>query len=60
MIQTWKTEKVIEETLDTKTIVFNPVSAPFTYKAGQFINLSVMINGITQSLLNKSVQIEVA
>lgn len=49
MIQIWKTEKVIEETLDTKTIVFNPGREAFTYKAGQFINLSVKINGISQS-----------
>ncbi|MES2374504.1 MAG: iron-sulfur cluster-binding domain-containing protein [Bacteroidota bacterium] len=49
MIQIWKTEKVIQETLDTKTIVFNPGSESFTYKAGQFINLSTKINGVMES-----------
>lgn len=49
MIQIWKTEKVIQETSDTKTIVFNPGNESFTYKAGQFINLSAKINGVTQS-----------
>ena len=49
MNQIWKTEQVIHETVDTLTIIFNPGKETFAYKAGQFINVHIAINGITQS-----------
>ncbi|WP_143305770.1 2Fe-2S iron-sulfur cluster-binding protein [Chitinophaga vietnamensis] len=44
---TWRTAAILQETKDTITIVFDTGGAPFAYKAGQFINLSVDIDGST-------------
>lgn len=41
---TWRTWKVIEETNDTVTIVFE-TGQPFVYEPGQFINISLPVNG---------------
>ena len=42
---TWKTSKIIKETNDAVTIVFETNGQHFQYKAGQFINLSFEIDG---------------
>ena len=41
----WQTASVIRETKDAVTIVFDTGSTPFDYKAGQFINVRLVING---------------
>lgn len=42
---TWKTARIINETADAVTVVFGTRGERFSYKAGQFINLSLEING---------------
>jgi ferredoxin-NADP reductase len=49
MNQIWKTERIIRETSDAITIVFNTGNKAFSYKAGQFINLSVRVNEVTET-----------
>ncbi|RYD58391.1 MAG: iron-sulfur cluster-binding domain-containing protein [Sphingobacteriales bacterium] len=40
----WKTARIVEETADTITIVFD-AKEPFGYKPGQFVNLTLEIDG---------------
>lgn len=42
---TWYTETVIRETTDTVTIIFDTRGENFQYLAGQFINLTLRIDG---------------
>jgi ferredoxin-NADP reductase len=49
MNQIWKTEQIIQETPEAITIVFNTGNEAFNYQAGQFINLSVKINEVTET-----------
>ncbi len=42
---TWTTACIYRETADTVTIIFDQGSDLFLFKAGQFINLTLMING---------------
>ena len=42
---TWNTARIINETADAVTVVFDTKGERFSYKAGQFINLSLEING---------------
>ncbi|RBL90000.1 ferredoxin--NADP reductase [Chitinophaga flava] len=42
---TWYTQKVIRETTDTVTIIFDTRGETFHYQAGQFINLTLTIDG---------------
>ncbi|RQO30374.1 hypothetical protein DBR32_12455 [Taibaiella sp. KBW10] len=41
----WISKEIIFETKDTLTIVFDTKDSPFTYKPGQFINITCTING---------------
>lgn len=43
--QIWSTAAIIHETGSVVTIVFNTNGYPFQYKAGQFINITLEING---------------
>lgn len=45
MRQKWTTAAVIQETIDVVTIIFHTGYDSFKYKAGQFINLSLNIDG---------------
>lgn len=40
----WKTAHIVQETADTVTIIFD-VKEPFGYKPGQFVNLTLNIDG---------------
>jgi len=53
----WKTKSVIPETHDTVTIEFDTGGEAFAYKAGQFINLTLHIDGkpVTRSYSMSSV-----
>lgn len=53
----WRTSCVIRETNEAVTIIFDPGHSIFSYKPGQFINLSLIINGkkITRSYSLSSV-----
>lgn len=42
----WKTAGIIQETKDTVTVIFDTGGAHFSYEAGQFINITLMINGL--------------
>ncbi|QJB32079.1 ferredoxin--NADP reductase [Chitinophaga oryzae] len=42
---TWYTQQVIRETTDTVTIIFDTRGETFQYLAGQFINLTLRIDG---------------
>jgi ferredoxin-NADP reductase len=44
--QIWKTAAVIQETTTTVTVVFDTGGVPFIYKAGQFINITLTIEGV--------------
>jgi ferredoxin-NADP reductase len=41
----WRTAGIVQETPDTLTITFNTGTELFDYKAGQFINLTIHIDG---------------
>lgn len=42
---TWNTKQIIRETADTVTIIFDTQGETFHYLAGQFINLTLRIDG---------------
>ncbi|RPE05434.1 hypothetical protein EGT74_23910 [Chitinophaga lutea] len=42
---TWRTAALIRETHDTVTVRFDTGGTPFSYRPGQFINLTLTING---------------
>ena len=42
----WRTAGIVQETTDTLTITFNTGTELFEYKAGQFINLTIPIDGV--------------
>lgn len=44
--QEWTTAFIIEETKDTVTIVFDTGGVPFTYAAGQYIDVTLWIDGV--------------
>jgi ring-1,2-phenylacetyl-CoA epoxidase subunit PaaE len=48
-IYNWKTAALIRETPDSLTIVFDTGSDEFTYKPGQFVNLSLYIENKKQT-----------
>lgn len=41
----WLTHEVIRQTKDALTIIFNTRRSAFQYKPGQFINISLIVNG---------------
>lgn len=41
----WRTSSIVQETADTVTIQFDTGAMPFVYKAGQFVNLTILIDG---------------
>ncbi|TWF42862.1 ring-1,2-phenylacetyl-CoA epoxidase subunit PaaE [Chitinophaga polysaccharea] len=41
----WQTAQVIQQTANTITIIFDTQGEPFSYKPGQFIQLTLTING---------------
>lgn len=41
----WKTACIIRETAQAVTIIFDTQGDPFSFKAGQFINLTLSVNG---------------
>jgi ferredoxin-NADP reductase len=41
----WKTAAIVQETKDTVTVIFDTGGIPFKYEPGQFINLTLLING---------------
>lgn len=41
----WRSARIVWETTDTATIIFNTGTDPFIYLSGQFVNLSLLING---------------
>ncbi|MDF2191342.1 iron-sulfur cluster-binding domain-containing protein [Paraflavitalea sp. CAU 1676] len=41
----WRTARIVQETPDTITIEFNTGAEKFDYKAGQFINITILVNG---------------
>lgn len=41
----WQTAEVIQQTTNTITIIFDTQGEPFSYKPGQFIQLTLTING---------------
>lgn len=41
----WRTARIVQETPDTITIEFNTGTEKFDYTAGQFINLTILVNG---------------
>lgn len=53
----WRTASIIPETDDTVTIQFDTGSGAFVYKAGQFVNLTILIDGspVTRSYSLSSV-----
>ncbi|MFX1705684.1 ferredoxin--NADP reductase [Chitinophaga sp. CC14] len=56
-VQIWRTACIIPETASAVTIRFDTGGQPFIYKPGQFINLTLMINGaaVTRSYSLSSV-----
>ncbi|MEZ2443214.1 2Fe-2S iron-sulfur cluster-binding protein [Chitinophaga sp. RCC_12] len=46
-VQIWRTAGIIRETASTITIKFDTGGQPFIYQPGQFINLTLTINGAT-------------
>lgn len=44
--QIWGTAEIIHETNNVVTIVFNTGGLPFVYKPGQFINITLVIDGL--------------
>ena len=44
-LYTWRTSCIIRETKEAVTIIFDPGDSSFVFKAGQFVNLSLYING---------------
>ncbi|MCW3464191.1 ferredoxin--NADP reductase [Chitinophaga nivalis] len=42
----WRTADIIRETNDTVTIVFDTQGIPFHYDPGQFINVTIPVNGV--------------
>lgn len=44
-VQIWRTAGIIQETASTVTIQFDTGEQPFIYKPGQFINVTLTING---------------
>jgi ring-1,2-phenylacetyl-CoA epoxidase subunit PaaE len=46
-VQLWRTAGIIRETASTVTIKFDTGGQPFIYKPGQFINITLTINGTT-------------
>lgn len=53
----WRTASVVQETSDTITVRFNTGNEHFLYKAGQFVNLTILIDGnpVTRSYSLSSV-----
>ncbi|MBO9636311.1 MAG: 2Fe-2S iron-sulfur cluster binding domain-containing protein [Chitinophagaceae bacterium] len=53
----WRAASVVQETSDTITIRFNTGNEYFLYKAGQFVNLTILIDGnpVTRSYSLSSV-----
>lgn len=45
--QIWNTAEIIHETDDVVTIVFNTRGHSFVYKPGQFINVTLVIDGVS-------------
>lgn len=41
----WLTREVIRETKDAVTIIFNTVGSVFLYEPGQFVNVTLVVNG---------------
>lgn len=56
-VQIWRTAGIIRETASTVTIQFDTGGQPFIYKPGQFINITLTINGgaVTRSYSLSSV-----